>query len=115
MHWWGFSLNEGEFPNVHISWRWRDAWCLVVHVAISKKKKWQYMTKPKQSDGGTLTMPFEDYVQNMEPGEIFFIDHSKHNANALALLAKLKCEKIVDTEVIVHYEQQWSEVKVTKL
>ena len=25
--WWGFSINEGMFPNIHINWRNRFFYC----------------------------------------------------------------------------------------
>lgn len=32
---WGFSLNESEYPNLHISWRW---W-FVFYLALSQRMK----------------------------------------------------------------------------
>lgn len=36
---WGFSLNEGCFPNIHMSWRKRPGGFLF-YVALGPKWKW---------------------------------------------------------------------------
>lgn len=38
--WWGFSINEGQFPNIHISWRVGGYWHLFIYVAINDKYRW---------------------------------------------------------------------------
>lgn len=37
----GFSINEGEFPNVHISWRtFGRRWRFYFYIAFSHRLKW---------------------------------------------------------------------------
>jgi len=42
-------------------------------------------------------------------------DHSRHNRNNLEIIAEAERRGLVETEIDVHYEQQWSEIIVTRL
>lgn len=37
---WGFSINEGALPNVHLSWRLGGEWRLFWYVALTRTLRW---------------------------------------------------------------------------
>jgi len=37
---WGFSINEGAYPNIHVRWRYGQRWGLNWYIALSPKLKW---------------------------------------------------------------------------
>ena len=38
-HWWGFSINEGQLPNVHLSW-WMAGFGIQFYLAITTEYRW---------------------------------------------------------------------------
>lgn len=38
--WWGFSVNEGRFPNIHVSWCLGGDWHLFWYVCLGPKLRW---------------------------------------------------------------------------
>lgn len=41
--WWGFSINEGQFPNIHVSW---SHW-FFIYIALTPRWKWSYLRSPQ--------------------------------------------------------------------
>lgn len=46
--WWGLSINEGEIPNIHISWYMNGAWYLFFYICLSKKLRWSWAYKKRK-------------------------------------------------------------------
>ena len=39
-HWWGFSINKGGIPNLHISWRQGRQWGFYFYICWGQDKRW---------------------------------------------------------------------------
>jgi len=38
------SINEGEFPNFHISWR-QKSYRLFIYLALSRRRRWSWLIR----------------------------------------------------------------------